>query len=108
MLRRIFRFFFWTLTLAAVAAGLVAFVLWRELSQDLPPVEELLRYRPPAATLVYAADGSLIGDYPTMALTALIPALMARCRLSTARGRMNSALARIGAGRLFMSMAPTR
>ncbi|MDG2306878.1 MAG: PBP1A family penicillin-binding protein [Candidatus Binatia bacterium] len=63
MLRRIFRFFFWTVTLTVVAAGLVAFVLWRELSQDLPPVEELLRYRPPAATLVYAADGSLIGEF---------------------------------------------
>ncbi len=63
MLRRLVRFIFWTTTLALLASGAVAFVLWRELAQDLPPVEELLRYRPPAATLVYAADGSLIGEF---------------------------------------------
>lgn len=63
MLRAIFRFFFWTTTLAVVAVGFVAFVLYRELAQDLPPIDELQRYRPPAATLVYASDGTLIGEF---------------------------------------------
>ena len=63
MLRRLFRFLFWTTALCVGLAAAVAFILWRDLSQDLPPVEELLRYRPPAATLVYASDGSLLGEF---------------------------------------------
>lgn len=63
MLRAIFRFFFWTTTLLIVAGASVAFLLYRELAQDLPPIEELQRYRPPAATLVYASDGALIGEF---------------------------------------------
>lgn len=43
--------------------GFVAFVLYRELALDLPPVEELRRYRPPAATLVFSDDGTLIGEF---------------------------------------------
>lgn len=63
MLKRIFKLLFWTTVLATIAVGAVALILWRELSQDLPPIEELQLYRPPAATLVYAADGTLIGEF---------------------------------------------
>jgi penicillin-binding protein 1A len=65
--RRIFKFFlrtvFWTVTVAVLLATLAVFAVWRELTQDLPPVAELLDYRPPTATRVYAADGTLIGEF---------------------------------------------
>ena len=63
MLRRIFGLLFWTMTLVVLVSGVAAYALWRELAQDLPPIDELLRYRPPAATLVYASDGTLIGEF---------------------------------------------
>lgn len=63
MLRALFRFLLWTTLLVVVAAGLVAIAVWRELTQDLPAVTELLDYRPPTATRVYAADGTLIGEF---------------------------------------------
>jgi penicillin-binding protein 1A len=44
-------------------AGLVGIALWRELTQDLPAVAELLDYRPPTATHVYAADGTPIAEF---------------------------------------------
>ena len=66
-MRRLFgwvvRILFWG-GLAAALMAIVAFVaIGRELSDDLPPVAELLDYRPPTATRVYAADGTQIGEF---------------------------------------------
>jgi len=58
--RRILR---WTLGAGVLAAGLVAFVLWREITADLPPVDQLLTYQPPVATRIFAEDGTLIGEF---------------------------------------------
>lgn len=63
MLRRLFKIFLLTFTLVTVIAGLVFVAVWRELTMDLPPVAELLDYRPPTATRVYAADGTQIGEF---------------------------------------------
>ncbi len=67
MVRGFLRFVFslvgWILLLGIVLAGVSTYALWRELARDLPPIDELVRYRPPAATLVYSDDGSLIGEF---------------------------------------------
>jgi penicillin-binding protein 1A len=44
-------------------AGLVGVAVWRELTMDLPNVAELLDYRPPMATRVFASDGTQIGEF---------------------------------------------
>jgi penicillin-binding protein 1A len=49
--------------LGLLALGVGGFVLYRELSRDLPPVDQLLRYRPPVTTRIYADDGTLIGEF---------------------------------------------
>jgi penicillin-binding protein 1A len=38
-------------------------VIYGEITTDLPPVDQILRYQPPAATRVYAEDGTLIGEF---------------------------------------------
>src|SRR5262249_13297846 len=38
-------------------------ILYRELTEDLPPVDQLLRYQPPTATKVFSDDGTLIGEF---------------------------------------------
>src|SRR5262250_896001 len=57
------RLVLWTAVAGLLATGVVGFVLWRELTADLPPVEQLLRYQPPVATRVFADDGTLIGEF---------------------------------------------
>ncbi len=56
-----FVFGFVLLGLATLGSG--AALLYREFTTSLPPVEKLLDYRPPVATRVYAADGTLIGEF---------------------------------------------
>ncbi len=56
------RLFLWTTTIGLLAGGLVAFILWRELTGSLPPVDQLLRYQPPVTTRIFADDGTLIGE----------------------------------------------
>jgi penicillin-binding protein 1A len=63
LLAALLRLVAWTAFALAVLAGIVVFALWTELSDDLPPVDELAGYRPPAATLVYSNDGTLIGEF---------------------------------------------
>lgn len=46
--------------LSAVAVGALAF---REIREDLPPVEQLAGYRPAVASQVYAASGELVGEF---------------------------------------------
>src|SRR5262249_35795077 len=58
--RRLFR---WTLLAGVLAVGLVTFVLWREITADLPPVDQLLSYQPPVATRIFAEDGTLSGEF---------------------------------------------
>ena len=53
----------WTVLAGVLAAGIAAFVVWRELTRDLPPVDQLLTYQPPVATRVFAEDGTLIGEF---------------------------------------------
>ena len=57
------RIVFWGGLAAALLAILAFVAVGRELSDDLPPVAELLDYRPPTATRVYAADGSQIAEF---------------------------------------------
>ena len=62
-LRFVFRVVFLTILVVVVLATAASFAVWRELTQDLPDASELLDYRPPTATRVYAADGTLIGEF---------------------------------------------
>jgi penicillin-binding protein 1A len=57
------RLVLWGTVAGLLAGGLVGFVLYRELSTDLPPVDQLLRYQPPVATRIFGDDGTLIGEY---------------------------------------------
>ncbi|MFQ5352269.1 MAG: transglycosylase domain-containing protein, partial [Candidatus Binatia bacterium] len=45
------------------AAGAVGFTLYDQYWAQLPPLDNLLDYRPPVATRVYADDGSLVGEF---------------------------------------------
>src|SRR5512145_198246 len=53
----------WIVVAGLLAGGLAGFVVYRELTADLPPVDQLLRYQPPTATRVFADDGTLIGEF---------------------------------------------
>jgi penicillin-binding protein 1A len=48
-----------------LAGGLAGWIVYRELSANLPPVDKLLRYQLPVATRVYADDGTLLGEFYT-------------------------------------------
>lgn len=43
--------------------GAVGYVVYREISQDLPPVDQLLSYSPPTTTQVFAEDGTMLGEF---------------------------------------------
>ncbi len=60
---RLGRIVLWTAVAGALAAGVFAFVLWREISAELPPVDQIVHYQPPVATRIYGDDGSLIGEF---------------------------------------------
>ena len=62
-MRRLLRFLLWCGLGLVVVASLAMVAVWRELTQDLPAVTELLDYRPPTATRVFAADGTPIGEF---------------------------------------------
>jgi penicillin-binding protein 1A len=53
----------WTVTAGLLACGIAGFVLYREITAALPPVDQILRYQPPVTTSVYADDGTLIGEF---------------------------------------------
>jgi penicillin-binding protein 1A len=55
----------WVTVVGALACGIAGFVLYREITDDLPPVDQLLKYQPPVATRIFADDGSLIGEFYT-------------------------------------------
>ena len=57
---------FLTLVIGSVAAGgLALVVLYIELDRSLPSIQSLKNYHPPLVSSVYAADGSLIGEFYT-------------------------------------------
>jgi penicillin-binding protein 1A len=53
----------WCVVVGLMVGIVSGAVLYRELTSDLPPVDQLLRYQPPAATRVFADDGTLIGEF---------------------------------------------
>ena len=53
----------WIAVAGLLAGGVAGAILYRELTSDLPPVDQLLRYQPPTATRVFADDGTLIGEF---------------------------------------------
>jgi penicillin-binding protein 1A len=57
------RLVLWTAAAGALACGIGAFVIYREITADLPPVDQLVRYQPPVASRVYADDETLIGEF---------------------------------------------
>jgi len=60
LIRQVFR----TIFLAGiVAVGAVGYVVYREVSEDLPPVDQLINYRPPTTTQVFAEDGTMLGEF---------------------------------------------
>src|SRR5919201_6607314 len=61
--RRIGRIVLWLVLAPALACAVVAVVLYREITADLPPVDQLLHYQPPVATRIFADDGTLIGEF---------------------------------------------
>ena len=61
--RRIRRVVGTLLVAGVVAVGAVGFVVYREISQDLPPVDQLLSYQPPTTTQVFAEDGTMLGEF---------------------------------------------
>jgi penicillin-binding protein 1A len=46
-----------------VGGGAAGFVVYREITQDLPPVDQLLSYQPPTTTQVFAEDGTMLGEF---------------------------------------------
>jgi len=53
----------WTVVAGTLAAGVLGFVVYREVTADLPPVDQILHYKPPVATRIYGDDGTLIGEF---------------------------------------------
>ncbi len=51
------------LVAGVVAVGAVGYVVYREITQDLPPVDQLLSYQPPTTTQVFAEDGTMLGEF---------------------------------------------
>src|SRR5439155_1465717 len=62
-LGRLGRIALWTAVAGALAAGLLGFVLYQEITADLPPVDQILHYKPPVTTRIYSDDGTLIGEF---------------------------------------------
>src|SRR5262245_28229839 len=60
---RLRRVVLWIGVSVALAGGITAFVFYREITRDLPPVDQILSYRPPVATRVYSDDDTLIGEF---------------------------------------------
>lgn len=46
-----------------LSTGLALALVYREISQDLPPLDQLVEYRPAMATQILADDGTVIGEF---------------------------------------------
>ncbi|MGE0822604.1 MAG: penicillin-binding protein 1A [Candidatus Binatia bacterium] len=64
-IRRFFRFFFRSIALIVlIGTAIAAWVFYQDLTEELPSIERLARYAPPAVTRVYAGDGTtLLGEF---------------------------------------------
>ncbi len=61
---RTIQWFFFTLgSIGFVATVLAGFLLYREITASLPPMDSLLEYRAPMSTQIFAADGTLVGEF---------------------------------------------
>src|SRR5262245_2578060 len=57
------RILVWTAVAGTLAVGIVGYVLYREITADLPPVDQILHYKPPVTTRIFGDDGTLIGEF---------------------------------------------
>ncbi|HET8671199.1 MAG TPA: transglycosylase domain-containing protein, partial [Candidatus Saccharimonadales bacterium] len=64
-LRRFFRFLFRSLVLLCLlGGGFAAWVFYQDITGELPAIEGLASYAPPAVTRVYASDNAtLLGEF---------------------------------------------
>jgi penicillin-binding protein 1A len=63
LLRAVRRLVLGVLFLGALLTTIAVAIVWRGVTDDLPPVDRILDYRPPTATRVYADDGTQIGEF---------------------------------------------
>ncbi len=57
------RILIWGTVAGLLAVGIAGFVLYREIDAELPPVDQILHYKPPVTTRIYGDDGTLIGEF---------------------------------------------
>ena len=53
----------WGLALSLLGATVAGVILYLEITSALPPVDQLLSYRPPVATRVFSDDGTPIAEF---------------------------------------------
>jgi penicillin-binding protein 1A len=53
----------WTAVAVLLAVGAAGWIFYLEITKDLPPVEQLARYKPPVTTRIFSDDGTLIGEF---------------------------------------------
>ncbi len=56
-------FFFWLGVLVVAGAVATAFLVYRELTETLPPLDRVVNYRAPMTTQIFARDGTLVGEF---------------------------------------------
>jgi len=61
--RTLRQFFLFLVVLGFVSTGLALVLIYREITQDLPPLDQLVEYRPAMATQILADDGTVIGEF---------------------------------------------
>src|SRR5690242_3178906 len=57
------RIVLWCGVAGALAVGFLVFIIYQEVTTSLPPVDQILHYKPPVTTRVFADDGTLIGEF---------------------------------------------
>ena len=57
------RLFIGAVAVAGFIAAAVAVFLYRQFMETLPPIQAAVDYQPPTTTQIFAADGSLIGEF---------------------------------------------
>lgn len=56
------RLVLWTAVVGVLTCGVVGFVLYHEVTRNLPQVDQLLNWNPPVTTRIFSDDGTLIGE----------------------------------------------
>ncbi len=57
------RLFLAAVVVALVVAGVLGAFVYREFMASLPPIQAAVDYQPPTTTQIFAADGTLIGEF---------------------------------------------